>query len=495
MTAPALPPDGQAGWRNTWGQWVHDQATKVFNKIGASDLSAVGTRSASTFLRGDNVWASPPSSGVAAESGPTPALSILRAGLAARKVFPCRIVFAGSSTVSGAGASVEARRFVNVLVASLQATYPSGGSEPAVVNSATAEFGALSSAAGVHGYNAGISGSGSSTYLTTDTKSRIAAINPRMVVHVATSNDYAGGVDPATTKSRLLAHIQELDAAISGPCVHVLIHPQQRGDVASPVYAWSEYERIARELSEEYPDLIAFIDVSDPFRLADAHGTDPLDLLADTVHPSDAGHALIADEVHDELAARRATVAVTAPTQAILAADTFTRADSTTGLGTAETGQVWTSSGTVWTISSGRATTGAYAFLPCGSGDMDVACDVIVSTVTGAYGISINASSANDRLSFYFDAASATWRFSKSDAGTLTVLQQGSYTTVAGQTYRLRAISKGNLVTYFINGVEAANYTLTTAEQTKYKAYQSAGLRLSNSTAAFFDNFEIKAPA
>jgi hypothetical protein len=49
----------------------------------------------------------------------TKALGILHAGLAARLVSPCRVVFAGSSTPAGSHASAQSKNFVGLLVAAL----------------------------------------------------------------------------------------------------------------------------------------------------------------------------------------------------------------------------------------------------------------------------------------------------------------------------------------------------------------------------------------
>ena len=65
---PDLPPQGSTSWRAPWAQWVHDQAAKVFNKLGVADLSATGTRSSTTFLRGDNTWATPAGGGTVTDA-------------------------------------------------------------------------------------------------------------------------------------------------------------------------------------------------------------------------------------------------------------------------------------------------------------------------------------------------------------------------------------------------------------------------------------------
>lgn len=67
MTSPALPPSTGTSWYN-WGQWVHDQATKIAAKLGVADLSATGTRSSTTVLHGDNTWKAVTSGGTVSDA-------------------------------------------------------------------------------------------------------------------------------------------------------------------------------------------------------------------------------------------------------------------------------------------------------------------------------------------------------------------------------------------------------------------------------------------
>lgn len=518
----------------------------------------------------------------------TNAVGILKAGLSTRAASPCRVVFAGSSTTFGSGASAKAKRYVDRLVAYLQATYPSGlGSETTVVDSTSAAFGTLSAAAGVHGYNAGEAGTSSGNYLTSAEITSIGSLNPRAVFHMVGANDYQAGTAPAVMKSNVQAKIADLEAAIAGPCVHILVQSYQRLDVPTPSYPWSAYGDALREVAAADPDRVAYIDVSEPFRLSGVPGSDPLALIADTVHPSDSGHGLLADLLRDALSYAKATAAststtpdTTAPavptgltatastgqvalswtassdnvavtgykvrrggtliaspsttnytdtglsngttysytvsavdaagnesaqtsavtatptgtTRTVLAADTFDRADAAS-LGTASDGKTWTQTST-WAISGNRAngTGNSYAFLQASATDQEVSVDIIWTSGSIAAGVSVNASTANDRLTFYIDRANSLWRFAKVDAGTLTVLQSSAFTVTDGTTYTLRCISKDSVLTYFINGSQVGTYTLTTAEATKYKALTQAGIRASASVPVYFDSFQVLAP-
>lgn len=236
-------------------------------------------------------------------SAPSPALAKLVAPLAARRTAPRRVVFAGSSTTEGAGASAVANRYVNRLVACLQAAYPSGlGAESDVVISTSASFGALTSAVGVHGYNAGESGTTASTYLTEPEITAIGALAPCAVFHMIGSNDYQTGVPVATYRANVAAKIAALRAATSTPCVHVLVHTYARYDSFTPVATWAAYGAALAEIAAADPDNVAFVDISAPYAVLGVPGSDPLDLISsDLIHQNDAGHAFMAELICREL--------------------------------------------------------------------------------------------------------------------------------------------------------------------------------------------------
>lgn len=525
----------------------------------------------------------------------TGAIGILRAGIAVRTAAPCRIVFAGSSTTAGNGASAKAKRYVDRLIVALQAAYPSGlGTETTVVDSTSASFGTLSTAAGIHGYNAGEAGTTSNGYLTSAEMTSIGALNPRAVIHMIGANDYLGNVDPATVKTNVLAKIAALKAATSGPCVHILVQSYQRLDATSPAYPWWAYGDVLREIAISDPDHVAFVDVSEPFRLSGVPGSDPLALIADTVHPSDSGHALLADLQRQAITSaqsnttatatpppppadttapsvptgliatpsdaqvalswtastdnvavtgykvRRDGVLIASPTatsytdagrtngtsysytvsavdaagnesaqtsvvaatptapvtQTVLATDTFDRADAAL-LGTASDGKVWTVQGS-WSITGNKAsgTGNSFGFLTIGASDMDVrVTTVLAAGYSTTAGLSINATDANNRLAFYLDKTFNGWRFSKVDAGTLTVLDSAASGLTDGIDYVLKCISKGDVISYYINGVKVGQYTLTAAESTKFKPLQKAGIRQGASAPYTFNDFQALTPA
>jgi lysophospholipase L1-like esterase len=247
-----------------------------------------------------------PSGQVGAVAGTPASLAILHAGLAARQSSPCRLVFAGSSTTAGDNASDPAHRYVDLLVARLQAAYPSGaGSESEVQASTSADFGSASSAPGVHGYNAGDGGTTAADYLGPDEVSNIAALDPRMVLHMVGSNDFRSGVSPTEYRAYVTDVVTSLQAQMSGPCVHVLVQSYQGPDTVSANlrYSWSGYGQALADIAAGDPAHVAFIDISGPYRLLGVPGDDPRGLIdTDQIHQTDAGHALMADTLWTRLA-------------------------------------------------------------------------------------------------------------------------------------------------------------------------------------------------
>jgi lysophospholipase L1-like esterase len=212
-------------------------------------------------------------------------------------------VFAGSSTTAGSNATTTANRYVNRLVSLFQAAYPAiGGSESTVVNSTTATLGTLSTAGGVHGYNVGESSTTSANYLDATERTNVGNANPRVVVHMIGANDYGNNTDPATVKANVLTVINDLKSKIAGPCVQLIVHSYARPDVTTPTYPWAQYGLKLKEIADADPDNVAFLDISEAYRVANIAGSDPLNLIdTDLLHQTDDGHAAMADLIWNGL--------------------------------------------------------------------------------------------------------------------------------------------------------------------------------------------------
>jgi hypothetical protein len=161
-------------------------------------------------------------------------------------------------------------------------------------------------------------------------------------------------------------------------------------------------------------------------------------------------------------------------------ADTFTRADSATSLGTADTGGAWTALSGTWGISSNQAykpagTTGI-AYIDSGKADCKIQVDH--STVSGV----------NGGLAFRIVDASNYWLASgnqlwKVQSGSF-IAQGGTYLSFTnGQT--MQVVLNGSLITVLKNGVAVA-----TAVDSFQSTATKHGLRTDNTTARF-DNFLV----
>jgi hypothetical protein len=94
----------------------------------------------------------------------------------------------------------------------------------------------------------------------------------------------------------VLTVVNDLKSKIAGPCVQVIVHSYARPDVTSPTYAWSLYGAALKQIADADPDNVAFLDISEPYRVSGIAGTDALNLIdTDLLHQTDDGHALMAD--------------------------------------------------------------------------------------------------------------------------------------------------------------------------------------------------------
>lgn len=279
--------------------------------------------------------------GPAGEGVGAAALGLMRISLSTRDVGPRVIVYTGSSTTEGDDATTEARRYVNILTASLQAVYPLRSGDPSPGMRTLPQAVAATLTAGVQGVNAGDGGTTASNYLTTSTIEDIASLDPSVIMHMVGSNDFASGVAPATYKTNLLNKVNALDAQITVPHIHIFVQPYQRMDVGSPAHPWADYGQAMREIAEASENTRVYIDLNPHYVLAGVPGADPYGLiLADNIHQGDEGHAVMAELIRSEMGIRVA--------QEIIAASDTTPPSTPTGLiatpGDTQVSLTWTAS-------------------------------------------------------------------------------------------------------------------------------------------------------
>jgi lysophospholipase L1-like esterase len=227
---------------------------------------------------------------------------MMRALLTLRTITPVQIGYFGSSTVQGNNAATAPERMVNILTGMMQRAYPNqiAADESTVQNFSTAT---KVTSAGIHGYNAGIGGTGSGNYLTDDMVTRATAtLGCNVRFHLATTNDFRNNVNPATTKTNLQGWLTKLKNATTGPSVDILLQSYQPWDQIG-AYAASEYARVMREIANDSVNggTVYFFDLSPAFLPLGVpptagFGTDTLDVVdTDNLHPNKKGHMFLAE--------------------------------------------------------------------------------------------------------------------------------------------------------------------------------------------------------
>ena len=217
-------------------------------------------------------------------------LSSWWSAVAKRATRPARAVFFGSSTTAGANATTADKRWVNRFVTALQAAYPSGGAETAVMTFSEGT-GAPPTAPGVQGFNGGGSGTNSTDYIQ-GAVTYFGYLDPDLVVHMIGSNDSVPGAyyqTPAEYESNLRAVI----ASINPKRSHLLLHTYRRASAGVTPTEWATYGAVLARIARDTPN-VAFVDLSGVYEPQLA--SDPLDLIdTDTIHMTDTGHELMAE--------------------------------------------------------------------------------------------------------------------------------------------------------------------------------------------------------
>ncbi len=228
-----------------------------------------------------------------------PSLTPLTTALARRRSQPVRVLFLGSSTTAGIGASSTAARFVDRFVTGLQATFPAGTTSPPATRDLSESTDRTDEKPGVQGINGALGGATAATYFTDAHEYAVHVLQPACVVHMIGSNDSVARVPAATFVAQVEDVVRRIDAASTRPPCHVLLQPVRRYQVS--VAVWQEYRDALQQLAARLPRA-TFVDLGSTFEAHDALGADPDDLIGpDAVHPTDAGHALLAETLADAL--------------------------------------------------------------------------------------------------------------------------------------------------------------------------------------------------
>lgn len=172
--------------------------------------------------------------------------------------------------------------------------------------------------------------------------------------------------------------------------------------------------------------------------------------------------------------------------------DTFTRADSATSLGSAETGQVWTALAGTWGISAGRA----YCAAVEGGGTNRSAVAVDSGASDGTVGVTLAVVASESRVlfrasdvqnGFIVQAATDRYILYRREAAVYTAL--GTYLAAPASGDRVEVVLSGNSIRVRINGVERIAVTSTfNLTATRHGLGMGDG---GGAATARFDNFRV----
>lgn len=181
--------------------------------------------------------------------------------------------------------------------------------------------------------------------------------------------------------------------------------------------------------------------------------------------------------------------ATPADTGTTIISDTFTRADSSTSLGTTDTGQTYTIYGGTWGIASNKAKmitaanlTMCAAVLDTGVVDRTIQADITFAPNFFSAGLVARAQDSTNNLFVLITRSGNSFsdthiELFKTVAGTQTSLAASAEGTspALGTTHTCAIKTEGPVVTVLIDGASVLAYTLTSAEQATFLATDTHG--------------------
>ncbi|HZG83822.1 hypothetical protein [Paenibacillus sp.] len=190
------------------------------------------------------------------------------------------------------------------------------------------------------------------------------------------------------------------------------------------------------------------------------------------------------------------------PLPALIASDTFERADNSSSLGVAETGQSYIIGVTAatWGVSGGKAiqnvTAGlstvavidAYAF------DVEVECDVLMPSGAGPSnygGLCLRYMDNNSHIFVRGDSRTSIRVYSKNSGGSYDTVSVLPFTFSDGQVVKIKAKTIGKDIEIFANGVSIGVATLSETQYDRTKHGTKHGM-FAKSPLITFDNLTIK---
>ncbi len=181
--------------------------------------------------------------------------------------------------------------------------------------------------------------------------------------------------------------------------------------------------------------------------------------------------------------------------------DSFTRANSATSLGTADSGQAWTAITATFGISSKKGYIAAnsglinYAFIDSGLLNFTMEADVLMDFAGGDWrwsGLVFRADGTTTENNIFFaggnEAGVDKWALYKRVANVATEIDSTVEAITEGNTYKLKVITNGNDISCYVDGVLKASGSEanlnTNSKQGLYQGQITAG-------AVRWDNFYL----
>lgn len=174
----------------------------------------------------------------------------------------------------------------------------------------------------------------------------------------------------------------------------------------------------------------------------------------------------------------------------IIVSDTFTRADSATTLGSADTGHAWTAYAGTWGISTNRAYQAAFgtdAPVAVDSGRADCTVRVtlaVIQGITAAVGLTFRLSDASNWFRLVMSSDSLVLQ--KNTAGSLTVVTSVAVTRVDGM--KLKVILAGSGISCYADDV--LKFTVSDSHNATATRH---GLNVHSNNVARLDDFFVEA--
>ena len=413
-----------------------------------------------------------------------PALGAMFAGYARAQTAPVHHIYCGSSSTEGSDQR-PADRWVNKLHTGMQAQYAAGPGGTTPVGDHTTPIHTLP---GLHGYNFGQSGTTVENYMPAAKITRAGQIQPTLITHMVGSNDANLNFTAERYRNGLIAVLDQLDAVVTVPHVHVLIHAHQRQnkDITA---LWNAYRKVLRDLADTRAN-VAFVDASYDFQAIGIPGADPLDYLkADEVHLTPPGHDMTA-----RLMAKALTASVEAPKYRSVVHDDFSRANGP--LGVADTGQPWRAASGAFEVmgNSMGMTAGGTCLIEAGVHDFDATVDVYHPGTTDALsGLVFWAKDDDNRMGVFIDAGSTQRLAIYSTIAGATGLRVQIATTVTAGWHTIRVVARSGTMTVFLDGAYATQYTPSAEYYDALRGNTKLGIRCGFLVPSMrWDNFTVK---